>query len=195
MLIWGQPPSAVRQAKLGSPISFRIASASRYGNAIDTHKTPAAKRQKDAARDASRWASSAAAGARKKPPHQKTSLETPCSAPILRDFHNKLQASGSCPRAANTFENPPNPTIHALSPRSGPLLCTKSGHGLVDGLHSVENKCTYKRVIFVDGKNRRSTTGSFFDSFLSFSGWCGVRGSSGVTVLIARLERRASKGL
>jgi hypothetical protein len=47
----------------------------------------------------------------------------------------------------------------------------------------------------IDGKNRRSTTGSFFDSFLSFSGWCGVRGSSEVTFLIERLGRRASKGL
>ena len=74
-------------------------------------------------------------------------------------------------------------------------VCTKSGQRLVDGLHSIENTCTYKRVIFVDEKNRRSTRGSFFDSFLSFSGWCGVRGSSGVTVLIARLGRRVGKGL
>jgi hypothetical protein len=79
--------------------------------------------------------------------------------------------------------------------KNGLRVCTKSGQGLVDGLHSIENTCTYKRVFFVDGKNRRSTTGSFFDSFLSFSGWCGVRGSSGVTVLIARLGRRVSKGL
>ena len=73
--------------------------------------------------------------------------------------------------------------------------CTISGQGLVDGLHSLENTCTYKRVFFVDSKIRRSTTGSFFDNFLSFSGWCGVRGSSEVTFLIARLGRRASKGL
>jgi len=52
----------------------------------------------------------------------------------------------------------------------------------VDGLHSIENTCTYKGVFFVDGKFRRSTTRSFFDSFLSLSGWCGVRGSSLVTV-------------
>jgi len=38
-------------------------------------------------------------------------------------------------------------------------------------------------------------TYSFFDNFLSFSGWCDVRGSSGVTVLIERLEWRVSKGL
>ena len=36
---------------------------------------------------------------------------------------------------------------------------------------------------------------SFFDTFLSFSGWCGVRGSSEVTFLIERLGRRVSEGL
>ena len=74
-------------------------------------------------------------------------------------------------------------------------LCTKSGHPLVDGLHSIENTCTYKRVFSIDEKNRKRTTGLFFDSFLSFSGWCGVRGSSGVTFLIERLGRRVSEGL
>ena len=61
-------------------------------------------------------------------------------------------------------------------------LCTKIGHKLVDGLHSLEKKSSYKCRISIDWKNRRSTTGSFFDSFLSFSGWCGVRGSNRVTV-------------
>jgi len=32
----------------------------------------------------------------------------------------------------------------------GMRLCTNSGHSLVDGLHSIENTCTYKRVFFVD---------------------------------------------
>jgi hypothetical protein len=69
----------------------------------------------------------------------------------------------------------------AASAKNASAVCTISGHGAVNGLHSTENMCTYKRVFFVDGKNRRSTTRSFFDSFLSFSGWCGVRGSSEVT--------------
>jgi len=73
--------------------------------------------------------------------------------------------------------------------------CTIFWHGAVNGVHSIENTCTYKGVIFVDWKNRRSTTGSFFDSFLGFAGWCGVRGSSRVTVLIERLGWRAGKGL
>jgi hypothetical protein len=29
-------------------------------------------------------------------------------------------------------------------------LCTKSGHSPVNGLHSLENKCTYKGVISID---------------------------------------------
>ncbi len=74
-------------------------------------------------------------------------------------------------------------------------LCTISGHRPVNGVHSIENTCTYNHVFFVDWKNRRSTTGSFFDSFLSFSGWCNVRDSSEVTFLIERLRKRASKGL
>ena len=73
--------------------------------------------------------------------------------------------------------------------------CTIFGQVPVNGVHSIENTCTYKRVFFVDWKNRRSTTRSFFDSFLSFSGWCGVRGSSRVTVQAERQGRRAGKGL
>jgi hypothetical protein len=73
--------------------------------------------------------------------------------------------------------------------------CTIFGHRAVHGVHSIEKTCTYNGVFFVDGKNRRSTTRSFFDNFLSFSGWRGVRGSSEVTFLIERLGRRVSKGL
>ncbi len=73
--------------------------------------------------------------------------------------------------------------------------CTILWQGAVNGVHSIENPCTYKRVFLIDVKNRRSTTRSFFDSFLSFSGWCGVRGSSRVTVEIERFRWRAGKGL
>jgi hypothetical protein len=51
----------------------------------------------------------------------------------------------------------------------------------VDVLHSIENADSYKRSFSIDEKNRKRKTESFFDSFLSFSGWCGVRGSSIVT--------------
>ena len=69
----------------------------------------------------------------------------------------------------------------------------------MDGLHSVENRDSYKRVFSIDEKNRRSRTGSFFDIFLGFSGWCGVRGSSEVTLASqdneGRLARVYSKAL
>jgi len=73
--------------------------------------------------------------------------------------------------------------------------CTKTGHGVVDGLHSIENTDSCGSVFLIDEKNRKRTTGLFFDSFLSFSGWCGVRGSSEVTLLIERSGGRVSKGL
>jgi hypothetical protein len=50
-------------------------------------------------------------------------------------------------------------------------------------------------VFSLTRKIKRVKTQSFFDSFLSFTGWCGVRGSSKVTFLTARSGKRASKGL
>ena len=121
--------------------------------------------------------------------------ETPCLAREVRDFH-KSEVEWR-PAACIDLNEYIMRKLGSDAAFARDLLrgCTKSGHRLVDGLHPIENTCTYKRVIFVDEKNRRSTTGSFFDSFLSFSGWCGVRGSSGVTVRIERLGRRVSEGL
>jgi hypothetical protein len=65
----------------------------------------------------------------------------------------------------------------------------------VDGLQVIEKADSYKAMFFIDVNHRKRKTRSFFDSFLSFSGWCGVRGSSEVTFLTAKLRRRASKGL
>ena len=49
--------------------------------------------------------------------------------------------------------------------------CTNFGHAPVDVLHSVENKGNKTSVIYVDFKNGRSKTNSFFDSFRGFPGW------------------------
>jgi hypothetical protein len=49
-------------------------------------------------------------------------------------------------------------------------------------------------MFLIDENNRRSTTRSFFDSFLSFSGWSGVRGSSEVTLYIAQMRREGKQG-
>ena len=79
--------------------------------------------------------------------------------------------------------------------KAGSIHCTIFGHPLVDGVHSIEKSDSYRSVFSIDEKNKKSKTRLFFDSFLSFSGWCGVRGSSGVTFLIERLGRRVSEGL
>jgi hypothetical protein len=122
-------------------------------------------------------------------------IQIPCRAREVLDFHK---------RPVNVFPDAHidscqyrgrKPPSDAGSARSELRVCTKSGHMPVDGVHLTENTCTYKRVFFIDLINRRSTTRSFFDSFLSFTGWCGVRDSSGVTFLIARLGRRVSEGL
>jgi hypothetical protein len=78
-------------------------------------------------------------------------------------------------------ESRENPRCTVVLARTSFRHCTISGHRPVDSVHSIENTCTYKGVFFIDWKNKRSTTRSFFDSFLSFSSWCGVRGSSEVT--------------
>ena len=52
--------------------------------------------------------------------------------------------------------------------RSWNRACTKFGQGPVNGVHSLENTCTYNLRFSIDWKNRRSTTRSFFDSFLVF---------------------------
>jgi hypothetical protein len=64
--------------------------------------------------------------------------------------------------------------------------CTKFGHLAVDGLHSIENAILTNLYFSLTPEIEGVKTQSFFDSFLSFSGWCGVRGSSEVTFLTAR---------
>jgi len=88
-----------------------------------------------------------------------------------------------------------NPRLVRVSRKTNRQAAPFLRQGAVNGVHSLENPRTYKRVFFIDEKNRRSTTRSFFDSFLSFSGWCGVRGSSRVTVETERFRWRAGKGL
>jgi hypothetical protein len=64
--------------------------------------------------------------------------------------------------------------------------CTKSGHPPVDGLHTIENKSDRGAHFSLTQKLEGVQKESFFDSFLSFSGWCSVRGSSAVTLNIAK---------
>ena len=168
--MWGQPPSAVRRAKPDcSLVTVRTAGLRPVGQpraAVPTQDKVKSKSREDAVKPLPDTGS----------PRFSQAVNNLRSQVSVQGRERKCawggEFSGSCASA-----------------------CTKSGHLPVDGLHSIENTCTYIPVFFIDEKYRRSRTGSFFDSFLSFSGWCGVRGSSRVTVLIARLERRASKGL
>jgi hypothetical protein len=56
--------------------------------------------------------------------------------------------------------------------------CTNFGHRPVDGLHSLENTVLAGAHFSLTKIMKGVKQKSFFDSFLSFSGWCGVRGSS-----------------
>jgi hypothetical protein len=96
----------------------------------------------------------------------------------------------------NRFENAhPLTSLHWESRKPAPRLpsarncsstCTKSGHPPVDALHSIENKSDKVAQFSLTPEIEGVQTESFFDSFLSFSGWCGVRGSSSVTLNIAK---------
>jgi hypothetical protein len=119
----------------------------------------------------------------------------PCQAREVRDFHKwnrSLSRTVHIDRYQCYGRNRASGAGFAKSLKDH---CTKSGHGSVDGLHSIENTDSCRRVFSIDEKNRKRRTGLFFDNFLSFSGWCGVRGSSAITFLIARLGKRVSKGL
>jgi hypothetical protein len=112
---------------------------------------------------------------------QRTCCANARLAREVRDFHSSVTILSFArkidfPRSMLRKAAPGAESTRTLS-----QVCTISGHGAVNGVHSTENMCTYKRVFSVDEKNRRSKTTLFFDSFLSFSGWCGVRGSSEVT--------------
>jgi hypothetical protein len=52
--------------------------------------------------------------------------------------------------------------------------------------HSLAKKEDAAAQFSLTPKMKGVKTQSFFDSFRSFSGWCGVRGSSEVTFSIAR---------
>src|SRR5258705_6889625 len=69
--------------------------------------------------------------------------------------------------------------------------CTKNRHLPVNQLHSVDFAIDKMRWFLLTPKIERVKTYSFFDTFLSFAGWCCVRDSSGVTLLRKRSGRRA----
>ena len=70
-----------------------------------------------------------------------------------------------------------------------------SVHRVVNRLHLPADKgdtvVHFSLTIKIEGVK----TESFFDNFLSFPGWCGVRGSSRVALRIARCKEKAGEGL
>ena len=133
--------------------------------------------------------------ARKRCIQRASNSRIPCQTREVHDFHSPATRHNPDRNIRSLARILRNPPPARLLRENDFAVCTISGQGAVHGVHSIENTCSYKCVFSIDEKNRRSTTRSFFDSFLSFSGWCGVRGSSVVTVLIARLGWRARKGL
>ena len=71
--------------------------------------------------------------------------------------------------------------------------CTKFGHPPVDGLHSIENTALVGAHFSLTKIMKSVKQKSFFDSFLSFSGWCGVRGSSSVTLPLQNAQGRQAR--
>jgi hypothetical protein len=61
------------------------------------------------------------------------------------------------------------------------LSCTIIGHSPVDGMQSTDSKGDKSVQISLTVKIEGVKRHSFFDTFPSFAGWCGVRGSSEVT--------------
>jgi hypothetical protein len=59
-------------------------------------------------------------------------------------------------------------------------------HRAVDGVHSIDFAGDKRTCFLLTLKMKGVKTNSFFDSFLSFSGWRSVRGSSEVTLCIAK---------
>jgi hypothetical protein len=59
-------------------------------------------------------------------------------------------------------------------------------HPVVDSLHTIDFARDRSAAFLLTVKMKGVKTNSFFDSFQSFPGWCGVRGSSEVTLCIAK---------
>ena len=83
-------------------------------------------------------------------------LQIPCLSRLLRNFHRHLSSRMfyAIRDSMRQFtETRARCGFQAYLQSPG---CTISWHGPVNGMHSIENRCTYKRAIFIDVKNRRS---------------------------------------
>src|ERR1700685_4012777 len=99
--------------------------------------------------------------------------------PCFSQSRDRLSASNAGMPWRSCLERSGNWTAFAAY---GKHPCTKPGHRPVNGLHSIENTSTYKARFFVDEKNRKCRTESFFDGFQVFP----VGAASGAQAKIAR---------
>jgi len=74
----------------------------------------------------------------------------------------------------------------SLAPAFSSWIAQNMRHPVVDCLHSIDFAVDRKAGFLLTLKMKGVKTNSFFDSFLGFPGWCGVRGSSEVTLCIAK---------
>ena len=68
----------------------------------------------------------------------------------MRDFHSSAAQARLRRRIPLVEGIQWKAAAGAGSHESQSLDCTISGQGVVDGVHSLENTCTYKHVFFVD---------------------------------------------
>jgi hypothetical protein len=104
--------------------------------------------------------------------------ELPCPARLLPDFHTRRTIARTCNSGSTPARHHENPCPACVLLDIASCACTKSGHPPVDGLHPTENKPDKGTHFLLTAKLEVVQRESFFDSFLSFSGWCSVRGSS-----------------
>jgi hypothetical protein len=104
----------------------------------------------------------------------------------LPDFHTGPNDCKSLQSRLPSARHRENPRPACLLRDIALCSCTKSGHPPVDGLHSIENKADKAARFLLTAELESVQRESFFDSFSGFSGWCGVRGSSWVTLNIAK---------
>ena len=68
----------------------------------------------------------------------------------LRDFHRAGTQSRAQSRRRFVLKFSEKPRGPRVWPETRFGICTVSGHRLVDGLHSTEKTCTYKRIFLID---------------------------------------------
>jgi hypothetical protein len=116
--------------------------------------------------------------ARHAPSAKRHHPKSPAGYGICPDFHNRQRPAWLTLELKTYPRKRQTPRPSRLGPKSVCAPAQNPVHAPVDRLHLIENTSTYNPRFSIDEKFRKRRTRLFFDSFSSFSGWCGVRGSS-----------------